>query len=134
MDKVVKIASLALWMGLALAGCGLSDDPVSAGWLPDPELDRDSNSLTVWVTHPSCPAALDSDGVNVEVVESVSSVVLLAQVALLETTACKGPNEAVPVHVELAQPLGPRDLLDGRRQPPQPPVDDFNAGAMPIGG
>lgn len=129
-----SVRGILLRFGLVLlpllSGCANTSH--NAGWLPDPALSSNQFTIRVWVTDPECPSKLNSDQVDIEITETDIAVVLLAKTPDHSTGACKASNVAVPVDVDLDAPLGSRLLLDGRFEPPAPPVDDYNAGSMPL--
>ncbi len=117
---------------MVLSSCGLVTGRETAAWLPDPEFSAQNSSLIVFVTDPLCQDKLQAEDVKLTITESEASVTITASVPNHSRGACKASGKSVPVQVELKDPIGDRILLDGGRNPPAPPVNDFGAVDMPI--
>lgn len=122
-------AVFVLFLALICTGCGTE----SARWLPDPNLDRSDDSFVIYVTDPNCQSKLETHDVRIELDETSESITVTAHVPDNSGGACNASSRAVPVVVELLTPIDGRDLLDGSRNPPARPVNDFTAArGMPI--
>ena len=117
---------LAVLVGLVCSSCG----SLEARWLPAVNYERDVNELVIYVTDPNCKDSLQPEDVHVEVTESPESVQITATIR--DRPACPEIRGPARVVVELDAPVGNRELLDGSRNPPAPPVEDYYTGGTPI--
>jgi hypothetical protein len=121
---VIAVVSAALIgggaaLGLALFGGHSTPTPVAgdpATWkVITPYPDTTSTSLTIAVTRESCAGGHTGRALTPQVTYADLQIVIVAQVEPLirgVARTCQG-NDSVSVVVQLSQPIGHRDLVDG---------------------
>jgi len=112
------------WMMTSAGPCTLRaelDGLGAATVVLDPEAppSADDTSVSLWVVERACASGRPAtDRVAVSVEESAEQVRLVVGVEPLEGAQSCPSNPPTPITVELAEPLGERQLLDAARLPP----------------
>lgn len=107
-----------------------AEDAQPAGWVPAPDADLSARStrIDVLVNEFACAGGQSAEG---RIVPPTVNYQTDAVIIAIEVIPKAGPNTCpgnpdTPYTVELAEPLGDRQLLDGRTDPPSDPSLEFN--------
>lgn len=114
---VVAAVGSAYWVSLGPGAASV------ASWRPDGAVDRRSQELPVLVNENECASGTSATGRirEPDIVYRRDAVVITIRVAVRGGSQdCQG-NPDTPYVVQLEEPLGTRELLDGGKRPPAVP-------------
>lgn len=107
-----------------------AEDAQPAGWMPaaDADLSPGSTRIDVLVNEFACAGGESAEGRIVPPTVDYRSDAVIITIEVIPKAGfndCPG-NPDTPYTVELDEPLGNRQLLDGRTDPPSDPSHEFN--------
>lgn len=114
---VVAVVGSAYWFSLGPGAASV------ASWRPDGAVDRQSRELPVLVNENECASGASATGriQEPDIEYRRDAVIITIRVSVRSGSVDCPSNPDTPYVVQLDEPLGRRELLDGGKRPPAPP-------------